>query len=358
MNKTELDILNKLIEIMSRPCDTFSYGPEELFIYIYDRIPKRYQISEGVVHVYPYKNLLTIGEGKFFDVEVFLELIKKSSKYKFMVPLKFHDFTIFVMKDMIILVRLDCYFVGHDLDQSDIIVITKDINLVLEDLKEFIVWRPFEDTTIKFRYINVNRGIDYIPLTAPKIDVDLEKNYNSDLPLGRIKKFIESSTPGLVIFNGEPGTGKSSFLKYLISEYSDKNWILISSNDLLKITESHINYFLSTDNRNNIYILEDCEKLILKREKGNNLETFLNLTDGLLGDSMCPKFICTFNTPLSNIDQALLRKGRLKLIYEFKTLSLEKTKKHIPEATSPMTLADIYNKRSNGYAKETKKIGY
>lgn len=95
----------------------------------------------------------------------------------------------------------------------------------------------------------------------------------------------------------------------------------------------------------------------MRREKGNNLETFLNLTDGLLGDAMCPKFICTFNTSISNIDPAILRKERLRVRYEFGPLLVDKVRKHIKEATTPMVLGDIYNQEENGRP-ERKKIGY
>ncbi|MEO1438695.1 MAG: ATPase, partial [Bacteroidota bacterium] len=57
---------------------------------------------------------------------------------------------------------------------------------------------------------------------------------------------------------------------------------------------------------------------------------------------------CTFNTNLSKIDSALLRKGRMIAKYEFKALSKEKTDQLLkalghdsgPEA---LTIASIYN---------------
>lgn len=83
----------------------------------------------------------------------------------------------------------------------------------------------------------------------------------------------------------------------------------------------------------------------------------LNLTDGIIGEAFGIKFLCTFNCPTNQIDKAVMREGRLSLIYEFKKLTLEKTKEHIPSATSPMTLAQIYNQKDNGTHK-TQKIGF
>jgi hypothetical protein len=63
---------------------------------------------------------------------------------------------------------------------------------------------------------------------------------------------------------------------------------------------------------------------------------------------------------LDKVDAALTRKGRLSVGYEFKKLSLEKTKAIYPEATEEMTLADARNhKTDNGFkSKKRKKIGF
>jgi ATP-dependent 26S proteasome regulatory subunit len=49
------------------------------------------------------------------------------------------------------------------------------------------------------------------------------------------------------------------------------------------------------------------------------LINILNNSDGLLSDELCIKFICTFNAPLKDIDEALLRKGRLAAGMSLKT---------------------------------------
>lgn len=76
----------------------------------------------------------------------------------------------------------------------------------------------------------------------------------------------------------------------------------------------------------------------------------LNLSDGLLAESLGIQVIASFNTNISNIDKALLRKRRLTALYEFKELSIIKAAALIEvlgfknrSITKPMTLADIYN---------------
>jgi len=54
----------------------------------------------------------------------------------------------------------------------------------------------------------------------------------------------------------------------------------------------------------------------------------------------------------------VLRKGRLKIKYDFKPLCLEKAKAIYPEATGPMPLCDIYNQEDNGVEAAKKRIGF
>ena len=79
-------------------------------------------------------------------------------------------------------------------------------------------------------------------------------------------------------------------------------------------------------NSNSILVIEDAEELIVSRDqkRNSNLAMILNMTDGILGESLGIQIIATFNTDLKNIDPALKRKGRLKSSYEFKPLESEK----------------------------------
>ena len=111
------------------------------------------------------------------------------------------------------------------------------------------------------------------------------------------------------------------------------------------------------NNKNTVFVIEDAEQLIASRENERNssLSTLLNLTDGILGECLSIQVIATFNTHVKNIDKALLRKGRLQLMYEFDSLSAEKSNVLLQQLSSdyttnePITLAEIYN-----YSEENK----
>ena len=86
------------------------------------------------------------------------------------------------------------------------------------------------------------------------------------------------------------------------------------------------------------------------------------MTDGLLSDDLGIKFICTFNEDMKNIDQALLRKGRLVSKYEFKPLEAKKANAILSElgyeaaVTKPLSLAEIFHYDETSYEVTKKSI--
>lgn len=195
--------------------------------------------------------------------------------------------------------------------------------------------------------------------------VDVEKNYNDDfVPVyNKVKEIIEKKNEtGLILFYGEPGTGKSTMIKNFITEYPDIDFVFVDGG-LLNAAPQNILISYFVENQNTVFILEDCEKVLMSREETYNpvINTLLNITDGIIGDVLGIKLICTFNTELSKIDKALLRKGRLSAKYEFKKLKADKVSQILGrEIKQDMTLADIYNiDEENDFSKvEKKKIGF
>lgn len=225
----------------------------------------------------------------------------------------------------------------------------------------------------------------------------IERLYNDDFQHEdeRIKKFInDDEKSGIVILHGEKGTGKTTYIRHLISSTPDKKFVFVSP-DLVNLlgTPSFTDFINSLNNH--VIILEDCENVIRDRKTtGANsaVSTLLNMSDGLLADDLGIKFICTFNANTKDIDPALLRKGRLISMYEFKPLNTdkanallefiytEKAKKEaeemedvedengipvvkpvkdtisIPKVNKPQTLANIFNFEDDSYETVRKQI--
>ena len=235
-----------------------------------------------------------------------------------------------------------------------------------ERLSKYIV--GFEETKEKgFNYITIdNQG--YFSSTEFKLPESISvplSNYNNDFPWKELKHFCENENPGIFLLYGEPGCGKSYCIRKLIQDCNTTFYVL-DANILNSITSSAFIDYLMDECSNCVLILEDCEKLLMDRNTNYNpfLSTILNLSDGLLGDGLKLKFICTFNTDIQNIDSAVLRKGRLVGKYEFKKLSVEQTNQlcdslNISRLNKESTLAEVYNSKENDFSKkQSKKIGF
>lgn len=202
-----------------------------------------------------------------------------------------------------------------------------------------------------------------IDLKKPKLD--LKKHYNDDIEgmhITTLKCLRQNNKSGLILLHGVPGTGKSTYIRYLIHQLKKK--VIFMPPNFAKSLEAPEVTRLLIENANTVFVIEDAEDLLVSRDqfKNSSISMLLNLTDGLLGESLGIQIIATFNTHISNIDKALLRKGRLIGLYEFKALSIDKSKKLLEEngiinteIKQPMTLADIYNTEQNEFTINTNK---
>lgn len=217
--------------------------------------------------------------------------------------------------------------------------------------------------------VNSDKGLTTkkIEIKKPKLIINL--HYNDDFKAVHqsiLKNIRKSNSQGLYLFHGLPGTGKSTYIKSIIHQ-QNKKVIFLSPNMAGNLDNMELTNFL-LDNQNCVLVIEDAEELILSRDnhKNSKLSFLLNLTDGLLGESLGIQIIATFNTDLKNIDKALLRKGRLTAIYEFTPLSVDKTNLLLKkrgyeiEMNQPMSVADIFNfELDNNYAPKLRKaVGF
>lgn len=213
-------------------------------------------------------------------------------------------------------------------------------------------------------------GLNLTKIENNKIEISITNNYNNDFKKLHNEILLSLNTlnsKGLVLLHGKPGTGKTSYLRYLLQEITTKNIIYITPEISHQLGEpSFLNFILSYPN--SVLIIEDAETLIKSREIENNnlIANLLNLTDGLLSDCLHLQIICTFNTNIENIDKALMRKGRLIARYEFNELTIEKSNFLLNElfpnkykTDKPLTISEIYNFSNPNYENEKKsKIGF
>lgn len=204
-------------------------------------------------------------------------------------------------------------------------------------------------------------------IKLPTKEIDLALNYGTEAT-GKFEKIIDylgQNKNGLVLFSGDPGTGKSTFIKYLTTKTTRKV-IYLSSAAIEQLTNPDFLSFIM-GHRNSILLLEDAEKALRSRTTQDNdaISNILNITDGILGDCLNITVIATFNIEREKIDSALVRKGRLLMEHYFKALSAEESNVLLEKIGSsrrtsdPMTLAEIYNEEGNFHEdEEIRKVGF
>jgi len=200
--------------------------------------------------------------------------------------------------------------------------------------------------------VNSMTGIETksLQITRPKLSI--EDNYNDDfkeIHRAILKRLSRKNDKGLVLLHGKPGTGKTSYIRYLIASLK-KDVIFLPPSMASAITNPSLISIL-IDNPNSIFVIEDAENIVVDREKDGSspVSVLLNISDGLLADCLNVQIICSFNTDISKIDSALMRKGRLIAKYEFKELDVEKAQKlskklgFSDNIDQPIILTSIYN---------------
>ncbi|MBL8098513.1 MAG: AAA family ATPase [Anaerolineales bacterium] len=198
--------------------------------------------------------------------------------------------------------------------------------------------------------------------------VDINELYNDDfVEVDQIiSQSLQKNESGMILLHGEPGTGKTTYIKHLICKHTDKQFIFIQNDFVRDLLNPSFVFFL-LQNKNSILLIEDAEKVVISRESSSNdsvVSTILQLTDGLFSDYLNIKIICTFNTNIERIDKALLRKGRMIAKYKFTALSADKTqalatKMGFENVTGSMTLADIFGADKKDFKDAEKKaIGF
>lgn len=202
-------------------------------------------------------------------------------------------------------------------------------------------------------------GLDLRSMEIKRTKLDLALFYEDDFKAvdeviqERLRK---KEDKGIVLLHGLPGTGKTTYLRYLIGRI--KKRVLFVSPNIAKNLMNPEFIDLLIDNPNTVVVIEDAEHIILDRRAsgGSSVSNLLNISDGLLADFLNVQLICTFNNSLTMIDSALLRKGRLIAKYEFGKLSIAKAQalsNHLgfdTVITKPMTIAEVANQHEKEQA--------
>ena len=211
--------------------------------------------------------------------------------------------------------------------------------------------------------VQSSRGLDLKAMEIKRTKLDLDLFYEDDFKAVNdivCKRLNQKKDKGIVLLHGLPGTGKTTYLRYLIGKIK-KRVLFLSPNVAGNLMNPDF-IDLLINNPNTVLIIEDAENIIMDRRANSSsaVSNLLNISDGLLADFLNVQVICTFNSSLTLIDNALMRKGRLIANYEFGKLSVDKARKlskHLgfdKRIEAPMTVAEISNQHEKNF--DTKQV--
>lgn len=250
-------------------------------------------------------------------------------------------------------------------DWLEILFSNKDYSRANNMLHEFKTMKALQkEDDYEINIITLSGGIlDLKTLAIKPTNLDLDLYYNEDFKAVHAtiqERLANENDKGIVLLHGLPGTGKTTYLRYLIGSLKKKVMFVSPSVAGNLMNPEFMDLLL--DNPNSILVIEDAENIIMDRRYSSqsSVSNLLNISDGLLSDCLNVQIICTFNSELHLVDSALLRKGRLIARYEFGKLEIARAKKlaqHLnkpAEINKPMTLAEISNPEETFH--ETKSV--
>jgi hypothetical protein len=205
----------------------------------------------------------------------------------------------------------------------------------------------------------------------------LALHYGEEFPEWADEFLRNLGEAGISILRGESGTGKTSFLRHAMCTLAKThrfyfvpvdNFNLLSSGMLTEFWKAEQRDYPSASK---VLVLEDAETLLTEREheKHSPVSALLNLTDGLMTQFIKLHLICTLNSKIDDVDQALLRPGRLRFFKTFERIPRERAaqlaKEHnltLPDK-SDFTLAEVFAspkfaQNTSGAFKDKARVGF
>lgn len=210
-------------------------------------------------------------------------------------------------------------------------------------------------------------GMRLLPVGIASVPFE-EGNYNEEVvtDFKAVVADLKSPSPSgrVVIFDGEPGTGKTYLVRSLTAEVPDALFIMTPPEMVSQLgSPALIPLLISLKKKSDtalIFVVEDADSCLAPRaaDNMNSISAVLNFSDGILGSLLDIRIVATTNVNGADIDSAILRPGRLSKRIDVCKLYGEQANQIYARLTSTdkkpfrtkdmITLAEVYRAARDG----------
>jgi len=280
--------------------------------------------------------------------------------------------TFFTENNLVVLVRGDTFVAKIDchlstLDMEFAATSPEEVKTIAKAFEDALEYAPPSHEAVTVRVWGGGE-ILYRDHKDPVDWNEIAENYTEGtrMALGQLMaQTAETPRSGkIILWHGEPGTGKSWALRSLVSAWRD--WCqanLILDPEAAFADPKYVAQLLKAQGAttHRLLICEDADSLVSSREgREGRLERILNMTDGLVGQGSNVMILITTNAGPDRLDPAVSRPGRCFANIAFNRFTLEETKARAKgsglRVKAAMTLAETYNVNRRDQQIQDKKV--
>ncbi len=190
-----------------------------------------------------------------------------------------------------------------------------------------------------------------------------------------VSGFVPEAPGQLLLWTGEPGTGKTHAVRALAWEWREwcrLHYVTDPEQLLGQRSRYLLDVLLAEDEGGSrdgwrLLLMEDTGEMLsadAKERAGQGLSRLLNVVDGLIGQGLRILVMITTNERVGALHPAVARAGRCALAHEFDRLPVDDANAWLSargataRVTRPTTIADLYAILDGRAAAQTRVLGF